>query len=99
MGPVFDVGADIKDVAAGRLLSRCASSPLVAAMPLELGELAAVIRHTRTSSPGPDGLPYSVWTSAGDPGVRLFHRAYSALLNSVPPAFEFNRSLVLYIPK
>lgn len=98
--PGFNAGADISDVAADRLLWHCIALPLVAAIrPLELDEFAAVIGHTHIFEPGPDGLPHSVWTATGDLGVRILHRAYLALLTGVPPPFEFNRSLAVYIPK
>lgn len=98
--PVFDVGADIHDSAADRLLAHCASSPQVAALrPLALDEFAAAVARARVSSPGPHGLPYSVWLAADDPGVRILHRAYLALLQGISPPVEVKRSWALYIPK
>lgn len=58
-----------------------------------------MVGHTRASSPGPDGLPYSVWDVAGDAGRRILFQAYQDLRRGVPPACDFNRSLVVYILK
>lgn len=38
---------------------------------LTIDESAEVSRHTKASSPGPDGLLYEVWAMCGPPGTRI----------------------------
>lgn len=98
--PIFNHSDDISDVSAHHFLSNCCASPQVAALrPLDFDAFCHAIGHTRASSPGPDGLPYSVWDAAGDAGKRILDQAYQDLLRGFPPPPDFNRSLVVYIPK
>lgn len=75
------------------------SRRLCALQPLNFGEFCKTVAHTRNSSPGPDGVPYSVLCAAGESGCRILYRAYRDLLSGVLPPAEFNRSLIVYIPK
>lgn len=97
---IFDAGDDIDDHAADRLLRHSADSELVSALrPLGFDECASCVAHARNWSPGLDGSHYSAWTAAGIPRLRTLHRAYMDLLSGVAPPSEFNRRLVVYIPK
>ena len=66
---------------------------------LTYDEFKKVAIRLTDSSPGPDGLPYSAWTHAGDTILDLLYRAYLSLLNftDIPPAL--NHSLLIFIPK
>lgn len=98
--PVFGEGDPVDTAVAQRLLRHTMPSEQVAELcPLTFEEFSSAVAHTRNSSPGPDGLPYSVWDAAGVPGRRILYRAYQALLSRVAPPPEFNRSLVVYIPR
>lgn len=98
--PIFAGGGPIDATAAQRLLHHTNHSSQVSELsPLSFDEFCSVVAHTRNSSPEPGGLPYSVWDVAGTSGRRILYRAYQALLSGVAPPSDFNRSLVVYIPK
>lgn len=70
--------------------------------PLSFEEFAEAIRHTKSSAPGPDGLPYEVWTLCGEAGARIIYDMYLQVVRggelrrtSTSPSLFSSRSLLL----
>lgn len=66
---------------------------------LSFEDFCRAIVHMRSSSPGLDGVPYSVWSAVGDSGRRILYKACQDLLRGAPPPPDSNGSLTVYIPK
>lgn len=79
----------------GRVLTRREAAELQACT---LDEFAAMVRKVRDTSPGPDGLPYSVW-GATVGGITSLYRVLIALTLGAQPPGWFNAALVIFIPK
>lgn len=80
-------GEQISDLAADKFLAFCAPSlPAVAQRPLDFDTFGQARCQTRSSSLGPDGLPYWMWIADGESGSRILYRAYQDLLRCIPPS-------------
>lgn len=78
----------------------CGPSQFLAVLePLGFGAFCQAIARTKNPSPAPDGLPFGLWTALGDAGRKVLDDAYCDILSGVAPPPEFNRSLVVCIPK
>ena len=55
-----------------------------------LDEFEELLASKRESAPGPDGLPYSVYRSAGGTGAKFLSAAYQATLQgtALPEGLE-----------
>lgn len=66
--------------------------------PLDFDAFTDTIRHTRNSSPEPNGLPDAAWTATGESRNRILNKACHGLPRGVPPPADFDYSLVVYFP-
>lgn len=67
---------------------------------LSLEEFMEAMRHTSSSSsPGPDGVPYSVWTLTGASGAKLIYNLYHQAIREGSVPAEFNELLLVFTPK
>jgi hypothetical protein len=57
------------------------------------------LRFAKHAAPGPDGLPYVAWKSAGEAGARTLFLVFIALTEGSPAPLDFNDSISLFIPK
>ena len=57
------------------------------------------LRFVKHAAPGPDGLPYVAWRSAGEAGARTLFLVFIALTEGSPAPLDFNDSISLFIPK
>lgn len=57
---------------------------------LDFDTCSGLFDHLPHSAPGPDGLPYACWSTAGDRARRTLFSVYSAVAvgTSVPPDFD-----------
>ena len=63
------------------------------------GEVQELMKHTRDSAPGPDGIPYSAWSQGGSHFVDILCEAYTALLHHGCVDQDFNINNMAFIPK
>ena len=67
--------------------------------PIGLDEFEELVRKRRTSAPGPDGLPYTVWSASLACGIAVLYRCYLDVISGVSPPSWYNESLLVFIPK
>ena len=62
-------------------------------------EWCEVLDRCADSTPGPDGLPYSVWRLAPECARRALYAAYASWLSGEPVPHNFAEALMVFIPK
>ena len=65
---------------------------------IELGEFQVLLASKRESAPGADGLPSSVYSSAGGIGAKVLFAAYQACLQGTALPAGFGASRTVFNP-
>ena len=89
--------ADIPNDRADAMLALVQPSPLDVRWNIELDELQELLVSKRKSAPGPDGLPYSVYRSAGGIGAQFLFAAYQVCLQGAALPAGFGASRTVFI--
>lgn len=67
--------------------------------PLTFAEFCEVTQNTKSSAPGPDGLPYAVWELSGPLGAKILYDLYLQAITDGPLLEAINPSLMVFIPR
>lgn len=95
---VFGESVGISAFARGRFLAHARPSG-VEMRRLSIDECLDVIGHVGDSAPGPCGLSYQAWLSAGSVVGHLLYSAYLDLCLGASPPDGFNSALLTLLPK
>lgn len=93
-GPVFAPALLPRLAALRPFLAMCSKLPADETIePLGFADVAEVRRHTKSYSPGLDGLPYEVWTVRGAASACIICDLYSYVVRGGALPAAFNESL------
>jgi hypothetical protein len=66
---------------------------------LSFEQFSLIIAKLKYSAPGPDGIPYTCWRSAGATGAKILYDIYLSMLDGQDPPPSFLDSSLIFIHK
>lgn len=67
--------------------------------PLDYAGFSALFDHLPHAAPGPDGLPYTCWSAAGERVRRVLFDVYIAIAGGADVPSDFNESYMAFYPE